>query len=474
MDEALKLLDSTDIYKRILDHADEGVNVVDKTGMLIFVNKVSAEYCNSQPSEMIGRQIEDFYPNAMLLNVIRTKKAVLGEKIHFVGKKKYVCSSFPIELNGKFVGAYSVFRDVQEIEDLNRRVRYLEMQVSLTKPEADMAAVVNYGGTLNEVFNRAKRAVGSIGGPRHSIITGESGTGKTMLANLMYNYAKKIGVIGQNAPFIEINCAQFTNPDIAAMEIFGSEEGAYTGSKKKQGLFEQAHGGILFLDEAHTLENYQNLLLKAIESGKIRRIGGSKDIKINVIIIAASTRDLKDVLLPELYQRLAQYEMYLPSLRERSLEEKEQLFNHFVKKYEQAVKEAHNINYHVKFTPKAKQMLLDAVYPRNVRQFRDVINYSIDSSSPLLEDIAGQIDIVNTVTEKDIPFDIAEIEVPKNENPAPEAEIKEEKITPEVAKIIDKMIKEGKGPRKISNELKALGYPIEYYKVAYYIKTNKK
>ena len=119
-------------------------------------------------------------------------------------------------------------------------------------------------------------------------------------------------------------------------------------------------------------------------------------------------------------------------------------------------------------------MLLDAVYPRNVRQFRDVINYSIDSSSPLLEDIAGQSDIVNTVTEKDIPFDIAEIEVPKNENPAPEAEIKEEKITPEVAKIIDKMIKEGKGPRKISNELKALGYPIEYYKVAYYIKTNKK
>ncbi len=59
----------------------------------------------------------------------------------------------------------------------------------------------------------------------------------------------------ENAPFIEINCAQFTNPDIAAMEIFGSEEGAYTGSKKKQGLFEQAHNGILFLDEAHTLEN---------------------------------------------------------------------------------------------------------------------------------------------------------------------------------------------------------------------------
>ncbi|MCJ7855967.1 sigma 54-interacting transcriptional regulator [Lachnospiraceae bacterium NSJ-143] len=474
MDTDHKPVDELEIFKKILNRTDEGVNVVDKNGVLIYVNRVSAEYCNSRPAEMVGRQIEDFYPNAVLLNVIRTKKAVLGEKIHFVGKKKYVCSSFPIEFGGKFYGAYSVFRDVQEIEDLNRRVRYLEMQVSLTKPEKDMDSVVNYGGTLNEVFNKAKRAVGSIGGPRHSIITGESGTGKTMLANLMYNYAKKIGVIAENAPFIEINCAQFTNPDIAAMEIFGSEEGAYTGSKKKQGLFEQAHGGILFLDEAHTLENYQNLLLKAIESGKIRRIGGGKDISINVIIIAASTRDLKDVLLPELYQRLAQYEMYLPSLRERSREEKELLFSHFVKKYEQAVMEAHNISYHVKFTPEAREMLLRAVYPRNVRQFRDVINYSIDSSSPLIEDIAGQNEIVNTVTAKDIPFDIAEIEIPDEIKTKKESQPKEEKITPAVEKLIDKMINEGKGPRKISNELKSMGYPIEYYKVAYYIKINKK
>ncbi len=469
------ILENIDIYKKILDYVDEGVNIVDRNHILRYVNRTSAEYCNSKPEEMIGRQIEDFYPNAVLLNVLRTKKAVLGEKIHFVGKKKYVCSSIPIEKNGHFIGAYSIFRDVHEIEDLNRRVRYLEMHISLNKPEDDMNSVINYGGTLNSVFKRAKRAVGSIGGPRHSIITGESGTGKTMLANLMYNYAKKIGVIAQNAPFIEINCAQFTNPDIAAMEIFGSEEGAYTGSKKKQGLFEQAHNGILFLDEAHTLENYQNLLLKAIESGKIRRIGGTKDISINVIVIAASTRNLKDVLLPELYQRLAQYEMYLPSLRERSREEKELLFDYFVKKYEQAVMDAHNIVYDVKFTAQAREMLLNAVYPRNVRQFRDVINYSIDSSSPLLEDIVGQNKIVNTVTVNDIPFDIAEIEKP--------AEIKESetkishgdtKITPETEELIKKMLAEGKGPRKISNELMAKGYHIEYYKVAYYIKLHKK
>lgn len=456
------------LYTEILNKANDGINIVDEYGILLFSNKVSAEYCNSKPEEMIGQPIENFYPNAVLLHVLRKHTPVINGKIHYVGTKKYMCSSYPIFDGNKLIGAFSIFRDIQEIEELNRRVKYLEMQVNLTKPEADIDSVVK-SGALDEIFKKAKKTVGSLGGPRHSIITGESGTGKTMLANLIYNYAKRIGVIAENAPFIEVNCAQFTNPDIAAMEIFGSEEGAYTGSKTKKGLFEQAHGGILFLDEAHALENHQTLLLKAIESGKIRRIGGTKEISINVIIIAASTRNLKEVLLPELYQRLGQYEMYLPSLRERSREEKEMLFSYFVKKYEEAVKKAHNINYHVNFTPQAKLALLNAEYPRNIRQFRDVINYSIDSSSPLLEDIHGQTDIINTVTINDIPFDIADIS-PDNHNEKP----REEKISGTVKEMIDKMLEENKGPRKISKELMKLGYNIEYYKVAYYIKNQKK
>ncbi|MDD3570808.1 MAG: sigma 54-interacting transcriptional regulator [Lachnospiraceae bacterium] len=355
------------IYEEILNRSNEGVNVVDDKGNLIFVNQVSADYCNSTIGEMTGNPIEKFYPNAMLMHVLKNKNERHNEKIHYIGKKRYMCSSYPIYNNDEFLGAFSIFRDVQEIDDLNKKVKYLELQINLNKSECSLDAVVDFGGTLNSVFNKAKKTVGSLGGPRHSIITGESGTGKTMLANLIFNYAKKIGVIDKNAPFIEINCAQFTNPDIAAMEIFGSVEGAYTGSKRKKGLFEQADGGILFLDEAHTLENYQNMLLKAIESGKIRRIGDTKEISINVIIIAASTRNLQEVLLPELYQRLGQYEMYLPSLRERSFEEKQQLFQHFIKKYESAVRLSHNIEYHVQFTTEARQALLDAVYPRNIR-----------------------------------------------------------------------------------------------------------
>ena len=461
--------DKLKIYEEIMDMVNDGVNVVDKNGILIFSNKISAEYCNSTKEEMNGKPIENFYPSAMLLNVLKNKHAILNEKIHYVSPKKYVCSSFPIYNNGEFVGAFSVFRDIREIDDLNRKVKYLELQVNLNKPEENINSIIDFSGTLSAVFNKAKKTVGSLGGPRHSIITGESGTGKTMLANLIYNYAKRIGVIGKDAPFIEINCAQFTNPDIAAMEIFGSEEGAYTGSKKRKGLFEQANGGILFLDEAHTLENYQNMLLKAIESGKIRRIGDTKEVSINVIIIAASTRNLHEVLLPELYQRLGQYEMYLPSLKERSLHEKESLLNHFINKYEEAVKKSHKIKYKVEFTKEARKALLDAVYPRNIRQFRDVINYSIDSSSPLIEEIKDEEEIVTVVDVENIPFEIFDSTdiLEKDEN------IDKNKIDDLIEKKIKELNSKNLGARKISRKLKELGYDIEYYKIAYYLKKLK-
>lgn len=455
------------LFERILDRDNDGINVVNKEGILVYVNKVSSDYANTTKEKMLGKHITEFYPAAVLLKVLENKHAILDKKIHYVGEKIYVVSSYPIYIGNQFVGAFSVFKDIQEIDELNKKIKLLELHLTLNKPENDILSVIGNSGSLKEVLIKAKRTVGSLGGPRHSIIIGESGTGKTMLANLIYNYAKKVGVIDNDAPFIEINCAQFTNPDIAAVEIFGSEEGAYTGSKQKKGLFEQANGGILFLDEAHTLEHYQNLLLKAIESGKIRRVGGSKEIGIDVIIIAASTKNLKDELLPELYQRLAQYELYLPTLKERSKDEKELLFSHFIHRYENAVKKLHNIDYKVIFSDESKNDLLTAVYPRNIRQFRDVINYSIDAAAPLISDIDDKKEITTIVETKHLPFEIFDDRIAENKN------YNKAKLNKSVKHIILSLNKEGLGPRKIANRLKEKGYNIEYYQVAYFLKKNE-
>ncbi len=469
----MEKFESLRLYDQILESCDEGVNVADENGILVYVNQTSANYCNSTPSEMIGKSIELFYPSAMMLDVLKNHQAIYNRRIHFIGQKRYMCSSFPIFDGADFLGAYSIFRDVRQIEELDYQVKLLQQKLHLSATETDVNDLIGFqfGGTLSSVYSKAKRTVGSLGGPRHSIITGESGTGKTMLANLIYEYAKTVGVIEKDAPFIEINCAQFSNPDIAAMEIFGSEEGAYTGSKSKKGLFEQASGGILFLDEAHALDHYQNMLLKAIESGVIRRIGGSKNIPINVIIIAASTKRLEEVLLPELYQRLAQYEMYLPALKERSMEEKEVLLRHFVQKYEESVKRFHKITCHISLTEAAKHALLTAEYPRNIRQFRDVINSSIDAACPLLEDMKDKTTLEVLVSLENLPFAFSK----KADDyllQASESEAK--KLSDSIESQILQLASSGMGPRKISHKLAENGIHLPYYKIAYYLKKQKK
>lgn len=480
MDFTMNMIKENNLLEFFWDNSNDGLNVVDIHGNIVFVNQVSANYLDFTIEEMMGNPISNFYPKAVLLEVLRTRKAIVDRKIHHVAGKNYVVNSQPIYIDDEFVGAFSIFKDIQDIQELNRKIKHLELHLNINKSEEQVESIIGRDKSLEDIIIKARRTVGSIGGPRHSIITGESGTGKTMLAQVIHRYAKKVGVIDKNAPFIEVNCAQYTNPDLAAIEIFGSEKGAFTGSTQKIGLFEQASGGILFLDEAHALEHYQTMLLKVIESGKIRRIGGRKDIQVDVIIIAASTRNLQEELLPELYQRLAQYEMYLPALRERSIEEKEALLNHFIKKYEDAVRKLHKIDYEISFSDMAKHLLLQANYPRNIRQFRDIINFSIDAASPLITDIQNQKHITTSVTEQHLPFDVTETkrtlypsayEEPLDDDIiSRESATNKSKIDKQIGQLIETLNREGLGPRKIANHLHSLGYTIEYYKVAYYLK----
>lgn len=452
----LDLLRENRILENICDIVSDGINVVNTDGEIVYANKISADYANVRQEDMIGRKITDFYPDAILLKVIKEHKQKLDRKIHYVGEKRYIVSAYPVIINGELVGAFSIFRDIREIDELNRKIQSLKLHLSLSNTEENISSLIGVKASLSNVLQKAKRTIGSIGGPRHSIIIGDSGTGKTMLAKLIYNYGREVGTLDSDAPFIEVNCAQFTNSDIAALEIFGSEEGSFTGATEKKGLLERANGGILFLDEAHQLGNYQSILLTAIETGRFRRIGGNKEISVDVIIIAASTKNLKNELLPELYQRLAQYELYLPPLNERTEKEKNDLFNYFIKKYEDAVKEHHEIKYEVKFSDEAKKLILEGSYPRNIRQFRDVINYSIDQASPLIADLTNEEEIKILVRVSNLPFEI----------------FKETKKEEDMFNIIDRLREKGLGPRKISNELKKHGYEYKYYQVAYYL--NKK
>lgn len=474
MEFGFKSEDIISMFKIILDNLREGVNIVDENGILMYVNKTSAEYAKVSIEEMIGQHISKFYPKAALLDVLKYKKPQLDQKIDHHNEKKYIVNAFPLIINDKFVGGFATFRDVTEIEELIKKIEHLEMQVALNTIDDVFDNLIGKSGSLKNVIIKSQKAIGSLAGPRHSVITGESGTGKTYLANIMYHYAKKIGVLKEDASFIEVNCAQFTNPDIAAIEIFGSEKGAFTGSLEKKGLFELANGGMLFLDEAHALEHHQTILLKAIESGKIRRIGGRKEINVNVIIVAASTQDLKKVFIPELYQRLAQYELKLPPLRERPMKEREELLQFFAINYEKCVYNRYGISLRVNFSNEAKDILLNVNYPRNIRQFRDVVNASIDAAVPLINDIYDKRKLEVVVNAENIPIDIIEFKDAFRESSECNKNTTSSSIENEYLGIIDQLIlslnEKGYGPRKIAKILNNKGFDLKYYQIAYKLK----
>lgn len=179
------------------------------------------------------------------------------------------------------------------------------------------------------------------------------------------------------------------------------------------------------------------------------------------------------VLVPELYQRLAQYELFLPPLRERTIGEKERLLNVFVRKYEEDAKERYNIDLNVKFTSQVKSLLIEANYPRNIRQFRDVINASIDSAVPLIDPSLVKTSIDTIVDINNLPALIDEIVQTKTVDEKTTGE----KIIKDIVKdanMVDDMIVElsnnGLGPRRIANILNEKGIDIKYYQVAYKLK----
>lgn len=472
----LPTYDERGVFDAIFNNVNDGINVVDENGILVYVNNVSAKYANKSINEMLHKPIDEFFPHSALKNLLVDKKEVVGRKVNYKDGKRYLVNAFPFFVEGVFKGGFSVFKSIDDIEQLNERLNHLELQIKLSKSENHNDTIIGSNGSLKDIIRKAKKTVGSLGGPRHSIITGQSGTGKSMLAYYIYLYAKNIGALAKDAPFIEVNCAQFTNPDIAAIEVFGSEKGAFTGSTNKKGLFEQADKGVLFLDEAHALGNHQTMLLKAIESRSIRKIGGTKLHNVDVIIIAASTKNLEEVLLPELYQRLAQYELYLPPLCERTKEEKEDLLRHFTEKYEENVLTINKINLKINYTPVARDTLLNEDYPRNIRQYRDVINASIDAACPLISDITPYSSIDVLVDSSHLPIHSEPYiyhETNLNDVVSVDNSPKYLKnVLPK--KIIMELRNRGLGPRKISNILQEQGYDIKYYQVAYYLKKNEK
>jgi transcriptional regulator with PAS, ATPase and Fis domain len=202
--------------------------------------------------------------------------------------------------------------------------------------------------------------------PTMVLLEGESGVGKEKVAQYLHHYSKR-----SQAPFIVVDCGAL-GENLIESELFGHEKGAFTGAGRlKQGLFEAAQGGSLFIDEIGDLPlELQTKLLRVLETGKIRRLGGTRYFDVDVRIIAATHRDLKNMVQQgsfreDLYYRLAAFPVHVPALRERK-DDIPLLAEYFLEHMEEGENS-------LPLAPDVIQRLLSYDYPGNIRELRNII-----------------------------------------------------------------------------------------------------
>ncbi|MBZ0183737.1 MAG: sigma-54 dependent transcriptional regulator [Melioribacteraceae bacterium] len=229
----------------------------------------------------------------------------------------------------------------------------------------DENIIIGESESLKRVLETAKRVAVT---ESRILITGENGTGKELIAKEIHKFSKR-----KDKPFIEVNCAAIPN-ELIESELFGHEKGAFTGAANKRiGKFELAHGGTLFLDEIGDMSlNAQAKVLKAIEEGKIERVGGTETIDVDVRLISATNKDLQKEISErnfreDLFHRLNVIPLNIPPLRERK-NDIELLINHFNKR----ISRKYNFT-EKKFSKEAVELLKDQKWSGNVRELKNII-----------------------------------------------------------------------------------------------------
>lgn len=276
-------------------------------------------------------------------------------------------------------GAFDYISKPVDIEELKLIIerglnfRSLQDENSTLKKRLDekysFANIIGKSTAMQEMF-----ATLSMVAPTDAtvLITGESGTGKELVANALHHNSTR-----HEAPFIKVNCAAL-NENLLESELFGHEAGAFTGAaKRRQGRFEMADKGSLFLDEIGDMSlQTQAKILRVLQEGEFERVGGTETVKVNVRLLAATHKDLQAMIEAEtfrqdLYFRLSVVPVHLPPLRERNIDIPE-LANHFLKQF--AVKNRKDIK---GFHPEALNLLMQYDWPGNIRELENSIERAV-------------------------------------------------------------------------------------------------
>ncbi|WP_280771318.1 sigma-54 interaction domain-containing protein [Salipaludibacillus daqingensis] len=356
------------VYRQLLDAIDVGIHVINDEGESIIYNRKMSEIEDMDRKDVLHKNIMDIFlfnseDESRLLQALSKGYAHRHAKQTYFNYKGQeittVNDTFPLSHDGKRIGAVEIAKDITKLERLTRENAWDKKDARFTFDQ-----IIGDTFAIQEVIENAKRATRT---SSSVLIYGETGTGKELFAQSIHNGSERA-----SKPFISQNCAALPDSLIEGI-LFGSVKGAFTGATDHPGLFEQADGGTLMLDEINSLStSLQAKLLRALQEKSIRRIGDIKNRSVDVRIIATVNEDpivslQKNHLREDLYYRLSVVSVLVPPLRQRK-EDIPILVDHFIDKYN------HRFQLNVPgITAEVEKLFQKYEWPGNVRELEHMV-----------------------------------------------------------------------------------------------------
>lgn len=346
----------------ILEFTNEGIIVTDQKGVIKVFNKRAEEIVGVEKQDVIGKNVKGTIENTRLDKIIIKGSNELNQ-IQIVNNKKLLTNRVAIKLQDEIIGALATFKTIGEIREAEHSIRRtLYKKGFIAKYQFE--DIIGTSSEMEKVITKAKVYANS---DSTILLQGESGTGKELFAQSIHNHSSRY-----NEPFVAINCAAIP-PNLLESELFGYEEGAFTGAKKggKYGVFELANNGTVFLDEIGEMPiELQARLLRVLEEKEIFRLGDDKVINVDVRIIAATNKDLlhmvkEGTFREDLYYRVNVLELAIPPLRDRK-EDIPLLLELYINKFTSKINKD-DMEYILQ-----NENLVNYKWPGNVREIRNI------------------------------------------------------------------------------------------------------
>lgn len=377
-----KISDLKSTLVAVLDASSDGIMALDLDGNVIFKNNRIKAYLGTDKEISEGDNIAKFIDNVNIINFIKSFDDKDSDVFN-INRRDVMINKNYLSDNQKVTGTVVSFNYVSEIQNKEKEIRKkLVNKGNVAKYDfSDIIGCSKSIRTVTEMTRKVAKTDLSV------LILGENGTGKELYAQAIHRNSSR-----RDGPFVAVNFAALPE-GLVESELFGYEEGAFTGAKKggKRGLFELAHLGTIFLDEIGDASlSLQARLLRVIQEKEVLRVGGMSPIPVDVRVIAATNRNLKEMIRfnqfrQDLYYRLNTITIKVPPLRDRK-EDIKYIINYYMR----------SLKVEKKFTKEAIDKLIKYDWPGNVRELENLIHYVVE----IVDD--------NIIDVGDLPIDITE------------------------------------------------------------------